>query len=161
MTPLGEPMEVSLTPPLDPVYRRACRVLTMVHELHKVGYQRLRIYSGMAPSGCHWRCHIVPADNVATGNGQPLDWEHRVASYSTGQGNRYFDWPDAAGDSARELAVKFIQRFPGIVRSGQGVDWAYAGWFVFMLGVAEHGRLPIFFADYPLERVPDEQPPPP
>jgi hypothetical protein len=40
----------------DPIFRRALRVLRMVHELHKRGRQRLRIVPTMAPSGLHWRC---------------------------------------------------------------------------------------------------------
>ncbi|GGG46532.1 hypothetical protein GCM10010964_37370 [Caldovatus sediminis] len=44
----------------DPL-RRSVRVLAMVGDLHKRGYQRVRVMPYMAPSGCHWRCEIVPA----------------------------------------------------------------------------------------------------
>lgn len=152
---------VSLAPPADPAIRCAGRLLAMVNELHKAGYQRLRIAPGMAPSGCHWRCHVTPAGNVAPNGWEPLDWNGRIASYSTGQKDRYFGWEDATQDSARRLAAKFIQRFPEIARDGQGTDWAYAGWYVAMLGAAEHGTLPVFFADYPVEVAPGERPPPP
>ena len=37
----------------DPIVRRCQRVLAMVHELHKRGYQRLRIMPGMSPSGMY------------------------------------------------------------------------------------------------------------
>lgn len=43
----------------DPHLRRAQRVLAMVHELHKRGYQRLRIVPGMNSSGSAWRCFIT------------------------------------------------------------------------------------------------------
>ena len=62
--------------------------------------------------------------------------------------NKYFDWQDAEKDDARGLAVKFVQRFPELVREGEGRDWAYAGWFVEMLGFAEKGQFPISYADY-------------
>jgi hypothetical protein len=34
-------------------------VVEMVHELHKAGYQLLRISPGLSPSGIHWRCPIT------------------------------------------------------------------------------------------------------
>ncbi|KXV06423.1 hypothetical protein CR51_11930 [Caballeronia megalochromosomata] len=48
----------------QPALRRAVRLLAAVHELHKAGYQRLRISAGMAPSGMHWRCYLTSADNI-------------------------------------------------------------------------------------------------
>src|SRR5438445_11614927 len=39
----------------------ACRLLLlMVAELHRRGYQQLRIAPYMSPSGMHWRCRFVP-----------------------------------------------------------------------------------------------------
>jgi hypothetical protein len=46
----------------EPHIRRAVRVLSMVGELHKQGYQRLRVRPYMAPSGTAWRCTIAAAD---------------------------------------------------------------------------------------------------
>jgi hypothetical protein len=37
----------------------------MVHELHKAGYQRIRILPYLSPSGAYWRCTITTSDNVA------------------------------------------------------------------------------------------------
>lgn len=149
--------EVSLAPPSDPVLRRALRVLAMTHELHKAGYQRLRIAAGMAPSGTHWRCDITSADNVDKDGWSPRD-EHLCAHFSTGQGEQYFGWADGAGKSARQLAHMFVNRFPQIARRGTGQDRVYAGWFVDMLGAAENGRLPIFYADWDISPNPLEMP---
>ena len=44
----------------EPHIRRAIRVLAIVGELHKRGYQRLRVMPFMSPSGVHWRCLIGP-----------------------------------------------------------------------------------------------------
>lgn len=138
-----------------PQIRRAQRVLLMVHELHKLGYQRLRIAPGMSPSGCHWRCSVTHAENILKTNGAFMkEWNDECAHYSSGQENAYFDWEDAKHDTARQLAAKFLERFPGIVRKGQGVDWAYAGWYVQMLGFAERGAFPIAYSDW------DERPDP-
>ncbi|MDO9352057.1 MAG: hypothetical protein Q7T55_00085 [Solirubrobacteraceae bacterium] len=137
----------------------------MVHELHKAGYQRIRFSSGMAPSGAYWRCHITYAGNM-TPNGMFVNSSHAeqdVANYSTGSGNRYFGWPDAAGRPARELGVMFVKRFSVIAREGLGRDWAYAGWLTEILGRAERDEpsgFPVFFADYPLDLDPFNLPPP-
>lgn len=116
----------------------------MVHELHKAGYQRIRILPFLAPSGCYWRCWITPISNIASDGYTILedDWEKRagiVAHYTSGQGNHYFDWEDAAHLNARQLAKLFLERFPKIAVEGSGLDWAYAGWLTDVLGTAELG----------------------
>jgi len=65
------------------------------------------------------------------------------------------------GKNARQLAQMFIARFPEVARRGIGRDHAYAGWFVGMMGAAENGRIPVFFADWDVELIESEMPPPP
>ncbi len=130
--------------------RNALRLLGAVHELHKQGWQLLRIHSGMAPSGCYWRCAIFP--NILTPKQRERFYKkvsptNLVARYSTGDGRQYFDWADCAQDDSRHLARKFLERFPKLCEMGRGRDWAYAGWFTEMLGHAENERFPICFWD--------------
>lgn len=125
----------------------ALRLLQMVHEFHKAGFQLLRISPGMAPSGIHWRCGIYAAAKNSPKNAKIEE----IARYSSASGRRYFDWDDAGEDAPVQLAEKFAARFPSIVERSFGADWRYAGWFVEMLGFAERGAFPIFFADYPLD----------
>lgn len=128
----------------------------MVHELHKAGYQRIRISPGMSPSGMHWRCSSTFSDNVQedgftirefdTANG----W---VAPYSSAS-IEPFDWTGAADWNARILARRYLEAFPVIAERGAGRDWAYAGWLTDILGLVEQGetsRYPVFYADYPLD----------
>jgi hypothetical protein len=147
-------LSISLSPPENETIRRAVRVLSMVHELHKAGCQLLRIIPGKSPSGCYWRVTITTADRIAPNHGaMPLPaadnggGEESCVSYSTGQDNEFFEWEDAESDSARQLAAKFIERFPSLVESGTGRDWAYVGWYAEMLGRAEHGDLPMAYFD--------------
>lgn len=162
------PLRVSLESPTDPLRRRAVRLLAMIHELHKVGFQRLRIAPGMASSGNHWRCFIIAADKVKENGWEPtlerwgsVDETIAYAGYTTGHGAAYFGWTDAHGDSARTLAAKFIERLPHLAEAGAGLDYAYAGWFTWVLGHAENGNLPIFFGDFPIELDPQQMPPGP
>lgn len=157
-------------PSPDPIFRRCARVVSMVHELHKVGYQKIRIIPQEAPNGSQWRCHVTSADNVLA-DGITLkdyDVEQRgvVAHYSTGQGTSYFGWQDASGLSARSLAALFLERFPYISEHGQGRDWMYAGWLTDFLGRMESADelgLFTFTADFPPdpESVDPWMPPPP
>lgn len=142
--PEGRARPVSTMATDDASYRRCTRVLAMVHELHKAGYQRVRILPMLSPSGCHWRGIITYSDNVADDGYHILDWDMddqigSVARYTSGQQNEFFDWQDAHALNARQLAQCFLERFPLIAQKGQGCDWAYAGWLTDVLGQAEAG----------------------
>jgi hypothetical protein len=160
-SPSLQPTRISTEPPASASLRRSTRLLSMISELHKAGYHRLRMAAGMNPAGTHWRCHITHAANVGLNGWEPLNWEDDVVSYSAGDDDQYFGWTDASGKNARQLASMFVQRFPELAEKGVGRDRLYVGWFQEMLGAAENGRLPIYFADYPLAPNPDEMPPPP
>ena len=99
----------------------------MVTELHKVGYQGLRVY----PEKHHFRIHFAPSvllTHAARSNVMSYVSEnnylssrpagnHRLslaAVYGSASRDRYFDWEDTQGESARNLANKFIERFPRI-----------------------------------------------
>jgi len=144
----------------DPHVRRAQRLLQMVHELHKRGYQKLRIAPGMAGSGGAWRCNITPASNIKYEHGALLaSWDDRLlAKYTSANENRYFGWEDATRDTARQLADKFEDRFPQIVKLATGQDWPYVGWFVQMLGLADKAEFPVAYADWYSEPDPNQLP---
>ena len=129
-------------------FRRALRVLRIVHEFHKQGYQLMRIAPGMSPSGCSWRCSIAPRSNILRSHGAKLrDWGRLAAHYSSSQSNEYFGWADAEHDDVKTLTTKFRDRMPDIVEASRGIDWEYAGWYVLMLGFAEQELFPIAYTD--------------
>lgn len=130
-------------------FRRALRVLRIVHEFHKQGYQLMRIAPGMSPSGGSWRCSIAPRSNILRSHGAMLkSWDRLAALYSSAQDNEYFGWPDAQNDDVKTLVVKFQERMPEIVEASRGTDWEYVGWYVSMLGYAERELFPIAYADW-------------
>ena len=76
-----------------------CRtVLALVHELHLRGHQRLRAIPAMDPSGKYWRCAIAPVSLVSVDHGARLvagvRKDPRIATYTSGDQNRYFEWTD-------------------------------------------------------------------
>ena len=157
----------------SPIWRRCTRVLSMVHELHKAGYQRIRILPFLSGSGCYWRGWITYSDNVMDDGYHLIDWDlentgELVAKFTSGQDNEFFGWADAKTMNARELAGLFIERFSLIAAKGQGCDWAYAGWLTDVLGYAELGQdsgglVNLINHDFPMDPtyLARWQPPPP
>jgi hypothetical protein len=132
----------------DDTYRRCLRVLRMVHELHKRGYQRIRIAPGMAPHGLSWRCTVTHVGNILkTHGGKTLDFNRDTIHYSSRQEAEYFGWKDARNDTVVRLADRFLERCPAIADAGRGRDWEYVGWYVEMLGLAERHAFPIAYDD--------------
>jgi hypothetical protein len=129
--------------------RRSVRVIRMVSELHRMGYQHARIMPHEYPLA--YRIVIAPRSRFSLLNGAyaPGAYEDPCARYSSAQENRYFDWTDAAADNARQLAEKFVDRFPDLLAACQGSDWAYAGWLSDLLATLDQqtGRLPIVMAE--------------
>lgn len=155
----GQPGRISTAAAEDPVIRRGTRLLGMVHELHKAGYQLLRIVSCWTDKGT-WRIRLVQAPDVADDGWSPLLTTNDAHEYDSGDGTAWFGWQDAHKDDARSLAVKFLDRFPETAKACVGEDWAYAGWFARVLGRAECGELPVFFG-LKANITEDLEPPPP
>jgi len=141
----------------DAHVRRAMRVLAMVGELHRRGYQKIRVMPFMSPSGNHWRCWIGPDSLFYRNHGAYLrdsdfsetQSESLSARYTSGDENRFFGWRDAENDDARSLAVKFVTRFARLAGEGEGWSYTYAGWYQRLLGLAERGWLPVVMSDSP------------
>jgi hypothetical protein len=145
---------VSLKPVAGPLIRRCTRVIAMVHELHKAGYQRLRMVPMMSPSGAYWRCVITYEENIEDDGYRIIQWDdERVAAYTSGQDAKYFNWDDSQSFNARQLAQRFLERFPDIAERGRGRDWANAGWVVDVLGEAEQGELVFLMADWTIDQA--------
>lgn len=120
--------------------RRGQRVIRMVGELHRMGYQHLRIMPYVHPNA--WRLAVGPRDIFSERNGAyiPVDSLNGLPIYSAaGGGDAYFDWEDAKGNDARALAEKFVIRFPDVAKRGLGRDWPYAGWLAELVGFLEGG----------------------
>jgi hypothetical protein len=148
----------------------------MLRELHQRGFERLRAVTGLSPSGCHWRLQVTPAIGVAV-PGENVDFMARqnrgvavgdwvvyasanCAFYTTGMSAKHaqecFGWTDAAKDSPRQLADKFIWRFPEVVAEGKGSDPEYVRWYAGMIEATAPEGLIYMYADWemPSEHIP-------
>lgn len=137
------------SPDIDDTTLACIRLIEMTHELHAMGYQKIRIFPSFAPSGCHWRVQWVPdsAFDSALELAQTPE-EPESARYSSGAGWQPFNWRGVRELSAKEMAEQFVRQYPALARAGAGDDWAYAGWFTRLLGEARNGHLPYFVADW-------------
>lgn len=140
----------------DATVRRCQRVIRMVSELHRLGYQRMRIMPYFHPLA--FRLAIGPADAFSGRNGAYAadSGLGSFATYSSASQTEYFGWKDARQDTARLLADKFIARFPVICSQGQGRDWEYAGWLAELMGVLERRHALPFVMEEFFETPPEE-----
>lgn len=143
---LIEHADQSLQPLPQDYMRRAVRVLAMIGELHKLGFQRLRFHT--QDRGIGLRLYVTTTDKIRQDHGAIMITDQGSVLYVSGMGNKYFDWTDATADNARQLAAKFMIRFPELVEQGRGLDLSYAGWYQYMLGLAERGYFPIIYDEY-------------
>ena len=116
--------------------KNARQVFLMVAELHKMGYEGLRIAPFLSPSGCYWRCVILPASMTSPTHGARLarddDYE-LLPRYSSADEDNYFGWRHMKPKTPLILARRFIVEFPKFAAQGKHPDPAYVGWFTRML----------------------------
>lgn len=132
------------------IYRK---VLLMVGELHEAGFQRLRIYPALSPSGMAWRCPVGSSSASRPDHGaivrDDLYDSSLVALYSSGSGSEYFSI-EGPKLSPRALGKAFVKKYPTIAEMSFDSDWDYAGWFQEMLRLTRPRLFPYAVADWEL-----------
>jgi hypothetical protein len=151
-------MKTEIAPELLAAAANARRLLLMVAELHKLGYEGLRATPFMSPSGCYWRCAIVPANMTDPAHGARLADNvvyETLPRYSSGDEDNYFGWANMRPKTPLILAKRFIVEFAKFAEQGKHPDPAYVRWFSNMLeSTAPHGVI-YAFADMesPVDRM--------
>jgi hypothetical protein len=125
----------------------------MVGELHKRGYQRLRvmpyIYGGIA-----WRCSIGPVTLFYRNHGAMLSDSWGTEKQGEAMVAVTPAVPVISIGTMQHLILpglwqtSFIQRFSVLTQCGRGWDYAYGGWYERLLGYAESGWIPYVFAEF-------------
>ena len=141
--------------------KNARRVFLMVAEMHKLGYESLRVAPFLSPSGCYWRCVILPASMTSPSHGARLanadDYE-LLPRYSSGDGDNYFGWRNMKPKTPLILATRFIVEFPTFAEQSLHPDPAYARWFTGMLELTAPIGVVSAFGDWgpPVDRMINE-----
>lgn len=116
------------------------RIVQMIHELHRRGYESLYLYAGMSPSGLYWRFTIGIIDQT---NLWPGDYQLINASIGT---DHKPEWSEANA-STTQLADDFEKYFAtDLVRAKQSRP-DFVAWFSKMCGMVGNNLL-VFSADY-------------
>lgn len=122
----------------------AYEIIMALHELHKQGYELLRLLPGMSPNGCAWRWHIYPKaymhGNVEierNGYGEAPSEPHPFGSCGQEQSNI----------SIETLIDAFKVCYPEAIELGHGEDKAYIKWYARIVKKAKELHFPVAFAD--------------
>jgi hypothetical protein len=102
------------------------RLMAMVRELHRAGYQKLYLYTWPKPSGLHWRWHLF------TGQRNWLDRSWREGWYGSGcdyNFNPVMGWGDCPGEDAQQLASTLARFDPQGLSQALGRDEDHTAWF--------------------------------
>ena len=102
------------------------RLMAMVRELHRAGYQRLYLYSWPKASGLHWRWHLFTGPRNWMQRPWREGWYGSGADYNF---NPVMRWGDAPGASATELASTLAQLDPQGLAQALGRDEDHTEWF--------------------------------
>jgi hypothetical protein len=92
------------------------KLILAVAELHRRGYEKLRLKAGLSPSGCHWRYQLVPKEGTPNGPQGSLTNQLEMG------------WEDHPESSPEELADIIISQFPELVEASKGEDNEYPAW---------------------------------
>ncbi len=120
----GEPILFRRAPPDRMPH---ARLMAMVRELHRAGYQRLYLYSWPKPSGLHWRWHSVlrPAQLDAAAVARRLVRLRRRLQRQSGAG-----LGRCAGRHARRNWSSALAQFdPQGLAQALGRDEDHTAWF--------------------------------
>lgn len=120
------------------------QILLVVAELHRRGFQRVRIVPSLGAEGCYWQCKIVPAAAMASDDGNVLiDENFPTAAYPGDFDSEYYWWDGILEQSPDLITDQFVERFPGLMSWGTGRDWAYAGWYQEMMRATQPDAVPL------------------
>lgn len=116
-------------------------LMQILHELHKLGYQKLRWMSYMSPNGFSLRCHITTQDHICANMdivfcGDPNEiWCTSAEAMTT-------------GEDISQSVKAFIEENPRLLEIGKGNDPEYVEWFNKLLSLVAKGQTPVFYGEY-------------
>jgi hypothetical protein len=119
----GEPILFRRAPPDRMPH---ARLMAMVRELHKAGYQKLYLYSWPKPSGLHWRWHLFTGQRNWMQRAWREGWYGSGADYNN---NPVMGWGDSPGATTDELIHALAKFDPQGLAWALGRDEDHTAWF--------------------------------
>lgn len=119
----GEPIHFGIAAPDRMPH---ARLMAMVRELHRAGYQRLYLYTWPKPSGLHWYWHLFAGPRNWMARPWRDGWHGSGADYIF---NPVMGWGDAPGASTEELIEALAKFDPDGMSQALGIDQDHTQWF--------------------------------
>lgn len=117
------------------------KLLFMAQELHKRGFEKLRIIPSLAPPGVSWRCRFI--DEAKTKEVIASNWIYNHEKDSPNEEIKL---------TAQELADLFIKENLEFIEPCKGENEEYAKWYSDMLEQLKKDELPYAFGDFEIPK---------
>lgn len=114
------------------------KILYVAGNLHKKGYQNLRIIPSLSPSGLSWRCSFITIKQGRIINVYASTWLQDF---------------DGINEKEIELSIEeltnlFIEKENDFLQNCKGKNEEYVQWFERVLQILKAEELPYAYADY-------------
>lgn len=126
------------------IWNRYIRYCRTIEEMHKLGYEKIRINPCMSPNGCP-RSILTVKSNTSKLCGAMCD---DMMAPLTHLSNYNFKAWNMMELSPYDNAKQFLQAYPDIAAAGQGRDSVYARWYKLVVRNCYLRHLPYTYADY-------------
>lgn len=120
------------------------RYFLVIAELHKMGYELIRVCPCLSPNGMAWRCATTVKKYTLKKCGAIY---HGPAHTAANNHNGSFRFGECENMNPHEIAVKFLEYYPHLAKWGKGNDSDYVVWFLKAVELAQQGYFFYAFSD--------------
>jgi len=114
------------------------KILFVARELHKRGYEKLRVEPSISPTGLAWRCSFfVIVEEIK-----------KSIIVSSWIGKLFMDENNKIEQSLQELTDLFEIEYKDFLLLCKGENCEYVKWYSEMLEKLQEGELPYAYSDY-------------
>lgn len=120
------------------------RYFLVIAELHKMGYELIRVCPCLSPNGMAWRCATTVKKYTLKKCGAIYHGPEHTAANNLNGGFRFGECENM---NPYEIAVKFLDYYPHLAKWGIGNDSDYVVWFLKAAELAQQGYFFYAFSD--------------
>ena len=126
----------------------AYEIIMAVDELHKQGYEQLRLLPGMSPNGCAWRWNIYPRCTMGRNNFFECNGYGEVVIYNVSNIPHGSTNQTKSGIAISDVVNALKILFPDVIEKGHQPDQKYVEWFKYIVEGAKQDQYVIAFGEY-------------
>ena len=127
----------------------AYEIIMAVDELHKQGYEQLRLLPGMSPNGCAWRWNIYPRCAMGRNNFFECNGYGEVELFNMKSGIPHGSiGKPKSGTAIYKVADALKTLFPEVIEKANKPDNNYVEWFKHIVEGAKQDLYVVAFGEY-------------